>query len=45
MLMKVCHLLGLKENGESSDGDELLLRVLTPLMKLYTGKQVKYFFL
>ena len=40
MLMRVAHLLGMKENKESCQHDELLLRILTPLLKLYTGKQV-----
>ena len=43
MLMKVAHLLGMKENNAINDHDELLLRILTPLLKLYTGKQVKHF--
>ena len=45
MLMKVAHLLGMKENNTSNDNNELLLRILTPLLKLYTGKQVHRYFI
>jgi alkylation response protein AidB-like acyl-CoA dehydrogenase len=35
----VAELTGRSETGEISDGDALLLRILTPVMKLTTGKQ------
>ena len=35
----VVELLGLTELGEASDADARLLRLLTPVAKLYTGKQ------
>ena len=40
MLMKVAHLFGLEENQVATDHEHMLLRILTPLLKLYTGKQV-----
>jgi len=39
MLMKVAHLFGLEENQVATDHELMLLRILTPLLKLYTGKQ------
>jgi acyl-CoA dehydrogenase len=35
----VVELLGMRETGEMSDEERALLRVLTPIMKLLTGKQ------
>uniref|UniRef100_H3DEP8 Uncharacterized protein n=1 Tax=Tetraodon nigroviridis TaxID=99883 RepID=H3DEP8_TETNG len=37
--MDVCRLLGREESGLASQLDTNLLRLLTPLVKLYTGKQ------
>ncbi|XP_058626439.1 acyl-CoA dehydrogenase family member 11-like isoform X2 [Onychostoma macrolepis] len=37
--MEVCRLLGREENRSASDRDTLLLRLLTPIAKLYTAKQ------
>ena len=39
-VMEIVRLLGLEEGGVASDKDMLLLRILTPLVKLYTAKQV-----
>ncbi len=39
LALRVAQLLGLSETGEASPGEERLLRVLTPLAKLATGKQ------
>ncbi|XP_036382808.1 acyl-CoA dehydrogenase family member 11-like [Megalops cyprinoides] len=39
LLMKVCQLLGREETGLASNIDLHLLRLLTPVAKLYTGKQ------
>jgi len=36
---RVAELLGRDECGEASDDERLLLRLLTPVAKLYTGKQ------
>lgn len=38
--MDVCRLLGREENGMATQLDAHLLRLLTPVAKLYTGKQV-----
>ena len=38
-VMEIVRLLGLEEGGVASDKDMLLLRILTPLVKLYTAKQ------
>lgn len=38
-LMDVCRLLGREENGMATQLDTNLLRLLTPVVKLYTGKQ------
>jgi len=38
--MDVCRLLGREESGLASQLDANLLRLLTPVVKLYTGKQV-----
>jgi len=38
-LMQVIRLFGSVENENGSDKEQLLLRILTPLLKLYTGKQ------
>lgn len=41
-LMYVTKLLGKIENNEATSDESELLRFLTPLMKLYTAKQVKH---
>lgn len=41
LVMKVCRLFGRLDNKEATDYEKLLLRILTPLLKLYTGKQVR----
>ncbi|XP_066459876.1 acyl-CoA dehydrogenase family member 11-like [Eleutherodactylus coqui] len=38
-LMEVARLLGLEETNMTTEQDEHLLRLLTPIVKLYTGKQ------
>lgn len=40
MVMDVCRLLGREESGLATQLDTDLLRLLTPVVKLYTGKQV-----
>ncbi|KAM6931238.1 acyl-CoA dehydrogenase family member 11 [Xenentodon cancila] len=39
LVMDVCRLLGREETGLASQLDTHLLRLLTPVVKLYTGKQ------
>lgn len=39
-MMELCRLLGREESGLASQLDAHLLRLLTPVVKLYTGKQV-----
>uniref|UniRef100_A0A667YFM6 Acyl-CoA dehydrogenase family member 11-like n=1 Tax=Myripristis murdjan TaxID=586833 RepID=A0A667YFM6_9TELE len=39
LVMDVCRLLGREETGVATQLDTLLLRLLTPVVKLYTGKQ------
>ncbi|XP_008931697.2 acyl-CoA dehydrogenase family member 11 [Manacus vitellinus] len=39
LLMEVARLLGLAETNLASEQDQLLLRLLVPVAKLYTGKQ------
>ncbi|KAM9280919.1 acyl-CoA dehydrogenase family member 11-like [Morus bassanus] len=39
MLMEIVRLLGLVETNMASEQDQLLLRLLIPVAKLYTGKQ------
>ncbi|XP_040981686.1 acyl-CoA dehydrogenase family member 11-like isoform X2 [Aquila chrysaetos chrysaetos] len=39
LLMEIVRLLGLVETNMASEQDQLLLRLLTPVAKLYTGKQ------
>ncbi|KAM9810934.1 acyl-CoA dehydrogenase family member 11 [Neosynchiropus ocellatus] len=39
MLMDVCRLLGREEMGMATELEQHLLRLLTPVLKLYTGKQ------
>ncbi|XP_045891506.1 acyl-CoA dehydrogenase family member 11-like isoform X2 [Micropterus dolomieu] len=39
LVMDVCRLLGREESGMASQLDTHLLRLLTPVVKLYTGKQ------
>lgn len=43
MVMDVCRLLGREESGIATQLDANLLRLLTPVVKLYTGKQVNSF--
>jgi alkylation response protein AidB-like acyl-CoA dehydrogenase len=40
LALRLAHLLGRDECGEASDDERVLLRLLTPVAKLYTGKQV-----
>jgi alkylation response protein AidB-like acyl-CoA dehydrogenase len=40
LVMKAVELLGKEECGKATEGDSALLRVLTPLAKLYCGKSV-----
>ncbi|XP_009708673.1 PREDICTED: uncharacterized protein LOC104169454, partial [Cariama cristata] len=40
LLMEITRLLGLVETNMGSEQDQLLLRLLIPVAKLYTGKQV-----
>lgn len=40
LLMEMARLLGLAETNMASEQDQLLLRLLVPVAKLYTGKQV-----
>lgn len=40
LLMEMVRLLGLAETNMASKQDQLLLRLLVPVAKLYTGKQV-----
>ncbi|XP_054466929.1 acyl-CoA dehydrogenase family member 11-like isoform X2 [Anoplopoma fimbria] len=39
LVMEVCRLLGREESGIATQRDAHLLRLLTPVAKLYTGKQ------
>lgn len=39
LTMEICRLLGREENRTSTERDTHLLRLLTPVAKLYTGKQ------
>ncbi|XP_010302385.2 acyl-CoA dehydrogenase family member 11 [Balearica regulorum gibbericeps] len=39
LLMEIVRLLGLAETNMASEEDQLLLRLLVPVAKLYTGKQ------
>ncbi|XP_014797618.1 PREDICTED: acyl-CoA dehydrogenase family member 11-like [Calidris pugnax] len=39
LLMETVRLLGLAETNKASEQDQLLLRLLVPVAKLYTGKQ------
>lgn len=39
--MDLCRLLGREEGGVATELDTHLLRLLTPVVKLYTGKQVQ----
>ncbi|XP_069651504.1 acyl-CoA dehydrogenase family member 11 isoform X2 [Haliaeetus albicilla] len=39
LIMEIVRLLGLVETNMASEQDQLLLRLLTPVAKLYTGKQ------
>lgn len=40
LLMEIARLLGSAETNMASEQDQLLLRLLVPVAKLYTGKQV-----
>ena len=40
LVMDVCRLIGREETGHASQLEAHLLRLLTPVAKLYTGKQV-----
>lgn len=40
LLMEIARLLGLAETNMAREQDQLLLRLLVPVAKLYTGKQV-----
>ncbi|XP_022106054.1 acyl-CoA dehydrogenase family member 11-like isoform X2 [Acanthaster planci] len=39
LVLRLCHLLGIEECGDATEQDKLLLRLLTPVAKLYTAKQ------
>uniref|UniRef100_A0AAY5EBX2 Acyl-CoA dehydrogenase/oxidase C-terminal domain-containing protein n=1 Tax=Electrophorus electricus TaxID=8005 RepID=A0AAY5EBX2_ELEEL len=39
LMMEVCRLLGREETGVATERETRLLRLLTPVAKLYTGKQ------
>jgi len=39
--MEIVRLLGLAETNMASEQDQLLMRLLIPVAKLYTGKQVR----
>lgn len=39
LTFELARLLGLEENNEATDRDKLVLRLLTPICKLYTAKQ------
>ncbi|XP_060755354.1 acyl-CoA dehydrogenase family member 11-like [Neoarius graeffei] len=39
LMMEVCRLLGREETGTATERETHLLRLLTPVAKLYTGKQ------
>ncbi|XP_066516306.1 acyl-CoA dehydrogenase family member 11-like [Hoplias malabaricus] len=39
LMMEVCRLLGREESGVATERESHLLRLLTPVAKLYTGKQ------
>ncbi|KAJ8005680.1 hypothetical protein DPEC_G00120440 [Dallia pectoralis] len=39
LVMDICRLIGREETGQASQLDAHLLRLLTPVAKLYTGKQ------
>jgi hypothetical protein len=40
MTLEVARLLGKEDTNKASEEDQLLLRILVPLAKLYTAKQV-----
>ena len=40
LTLEVCRLLGLEECGMATSAEKHLLRILTPIVKLYTAKQV-----
>ena len=40
LFLEMARLLGRKETGIATETEALLLRLLVPVMKLYTGKQV-----
>lgn len=39
-VLEVSRLLGREDTNVASDHEKIMLRLLTPLVKLYTGKQV-----
>jgi hypothetical protein len=41
IVLEVARLLGREDTGIATDEESLLLRLLTPLAKLYTAKQVR----
>ena len=41
LVLELARLLGLQENGKASENDALVFRLLTPITKLYTAKQVE----
>ena len=43
LVLELSRLLGLEETNEANEEDQLLLRLLMPVTKLYTAKQVFYF--
>ena len=40
LVLEIARLLGKEETGEATDSEIQLMRLLVPVMKLYTGKQV-----
>lgn len=43
MVLELAHLLGKDEAGEASEEEKAILRLLTPVVKLYTGKMAVAF--
>ena len=42
LLLEISRYLGREDVGIASDQELLMIRLLTPLAKLYTGKQVRF---
>lgn len=42
LILEVARWLGMDDNGVISDQDNLMLRMMTPILKLYTAKQVRF---